>query len=286
MHDAAGPIGPRTCLFMNAQDYGRVIAVHHPLFPQDGIGAAEAPQEEAAAGTRHLVVLGFPRGGTSLLMNALGEHSRIAMLDEDFEGSIVRLTGSKIRAVKLCVPNHVQFERKWNVLMRFHPVYRFLRLAGRLPQSAWRNTRPRSRWSIRDYAALPGTTIICLLRDPARCLDAIRRRQGIGTEVGRVMWQLYIETLTRVRMMPGCRVVVMSFERLVQDPEAQLRALCAALGLPFEDAMLEGPRYNRRYPREGFDPGKASTEGIPDVEALGLSRQALTDYARLLETAL
>lgn len=235
---------------------------------------------------RHLVVLGFPRGGTSLLMNALSEHSQIAMLDEDLVMSIRRLTGSKIRGVKLCVPNHVQFRRTWNVFMRFHPVYRFLRLTGRLRTSAWRNTRPRSRWAICDYAALPNTTFVCLLRDPAKSLDAIRRRQGVGDAVGRIMWELFIETMTKVHSLSGCRVVVVSFERLVRDPEGQLKVLCAQIGIPFEDGMLEGPRYNRRYPHRRFDPEKARTDDVPAAEELGISSRALDAYARLLEAAI
>jgi hypothetical protein len=247
------------------------------------------PPSQAAASldqVRHLVVLGFPRGGTSLLMNALGEHSQIAMLDEDLVGGIGRLAGSKIRGVKLCVPNQVQLDRTWNEGMRFHPVYRFLRLTGRLPVSAWRNTRPRSQWSLRDYAALPNTSFVCLLRDPAKALDAIRRRQGIGTEAGRAMWHLFIETLTGLRAMPEHKVTFVSFERLVRDPGSQLRALCAEIGVSFEEAMLRGPRYNRRYPGRTFDAGKAETGGLPDANELGISPEAQAAYARLLEAAL
>ncbi|MFP3943379.1 MAG: sulfotransferase family protein [Alphaproteobacteria bacterium] len=248
---------------------------------------ARAPGAAAGGGEPcHLVVLGFPRGGTSLLMNALGEHSQIAMLDEDLVGGIRRLTGSKIRGVKLCVPNQVQLDRAWNAGIHLHPVYRLLRLTGRLPTSAWRNTRPRSKWSIRDYAALPNATFVCLLRDPARSLDAIRRRQGISHEVGARMWDLFIETLTELHSMPDARTVMVSFERLLGDPENQLRALCRQVGIPFETAMLLGPRYNRRYPGQGFDPEKASTGGLPRADELGLPRRTVEGYARLLEAAI
>jgi len=180
----------------------------------------------------------------------------------------------------------VQMDVAWKESMRYHPAYRFLRLTGRLPVSIWRNTRPRSRWSIRDYAALSNTTFVCLLRDPAKSLDAIRRRQGIEAPTGRAMWHLFMETMTKLEGMREHPVIFVSFERLVRDPETQFKTLCARIGIEFEDAMLDGPRFNRRYPGRNFDPDKAETEGIPDTEELGISPEVLADYARLLEAAI
>lgn len=239
------------------------------------------------AGVRHLVVLGFPRSGTSLLMTALGEHSGISMLDEDFNGAIRRLAGSKMRGVKLCVPNQVQLDRKWNVTMRFHPVYRLLRLAGLLKGSVWRNIRPRSRWSLRDYSELNHVSYICLLRDPARSLDAVYRHQGLSLPVRRTMWDLFIETMVMIDTNPDWDAVFLSFERLVADPRGQLEKLCARLEIGFEERMLDAPRFNRRYPGAGFDASKARPASeIPSADELGLAQEGLAAYERLLAKAL
>lgn len=245
---------------------------------EGGVASARAADVDSV---RHVVVLGFPRSGTSLLMTALGEHPDITMLDEELFGGITRLTGSKVRGVKLCVPNQVQLSRRW------WPVYRLFHLNGMLRKSRLRRLNPLSHLSIEDYAALGNVSFVCVLRDPVPNIQSVRRRVRLKAPVARAMWRLFIRTMEAMDRREDLDVTFLTFERLVNDPEHQLRALCARLGLPFDSRMLEAPRFNWRYPGREFDASRAH-DAVPggEEERRALGPAGLAIHERLCAKAL
>jgi hypothetical protein len=208
-------------------------------------------------GETALVVLGAPRSGTTLLATALAAHPGISLLSEDCEGGVFRLIGGKLPAVKLCTPVHVDLDRRWS------PLYEPLRRSRWLRRN-FNYRLPRSRLSLRDMAAEARLKVVCLLRDPARSLDALARH---GYDNDRVRKDILRRTYRIYERVPAeCRMdsAILSFDRFVRAPEAQLTLLCDWLGLAFDAAMLDAPRLNPLYPETQFRTDKAAAPGEAD----------------------
>lgn len=224
----------------------------------------------------HLLILGASRGGTTLLATALGAHPRIACLDEDLTGAFDRIVGDKVRALKLCVPNHVELHRRWN------PLYTPGLWFGATRKSLAMNRLPKSPRSIADLHALGDTQCIAILRDPRAVLGAIAKRERRSVRVAAYRWQRAIEVADGLSGLPGRPPVMIDFDRLVREPEAVLAGVCSRLELGFDDGVLAAPAFNRRYPGRAFDAGRAGAAGNDDLDPTAwVPEAALATYRRL-----
>ena len=229
----------------------------------------------------HLVILGAARGGTTLLATALGAHPRIACLDEDLTGAFNLIVGDKVRGVKLCVPNHVELYRRWNPM--FTPGLWF----GTTRKSPLMNRVPLSPKSIADLTAYGDTQCVIILRDPRAVVGAIVRRERRKMRVAAYRWRRCVEVADSLAELSGRAPIVVDFDRLVTDPEGVLRKLCERLALTYEDAVLNAPALNRRYPGTGFDTGRAGAAGQDDLDLSGVLPQATFDtYRRLIAASI
>jgi hypothetical protein len=227
-----------------------------------------------------LVILGAPRSGTTLVASAIAAHPDVALLFEEFHGGMFRIMGGKLPAVKLCTPNEVDLDRRW------HGAY------APIDRNGWLRKRigyrlPRSRLSLRDMAARLELKAICLLRDPANNLAALKKRENRSDAVAR---DILRRTYDLYRRLPGERGIdsrIVSFDRLLRAPEAQIRLLCDWLGLRYDTVMLDAPRLNPLYPEAEFRVDKAAS-AEPADERLRDSVPATlrADYDSLLARAL
>ena len=211
---------------------------------------------------------------------ALGAHSRIAMLDEELTGAFDRLTGGKIKGVKLCVPNQIELNRRW------HAIYRIGTLNNWLRRSMLMNLVPRASLSIRDHDRFGQVRHVCMLRDPRAVVSSIIRRDGRSHRVGLYRWQRCIHIFDELRdsaREPPCFV---SFDRLVTDPETTLRRVCAELEIDFEPQMLNAPSLNERYKMTSFDGSRSgkSVHGAA-VDTSSIPQTVWRIYQSLLEQA-
>jgi hypothetical protein len=196
------------------------------------------------------VVLGAPRSGTTLIATALGAHPGIAMLTEDCDGGLFYFVGGKLPGVKLCIPNHVDLDRRW------HWFYEPLRRVRWLRRNL--NYRlPRSKLSLRDMAARVEIKAVCVLRDPGANMAAISRRAAKNDPMCRDILRRTYTVYEGLAGEPAIEPRFLSYERFVGDPEGQLRGLCQWLGLPFDAAMLDAPRLNPSYPEATFRADRA-----------------------------
>jgi hypothetical protein len=198
-----------------------------------------------------IVVLGAPRSGTTLLATAIGAHPLIALLFEDPYGSMFRVLGGKLPAVKLCTPNQIEIDRRWRAIY------------GSIEWNGWLRKHvayllPRSRLSLRDMAKLAEIKAVCLVRDPGGNIDALRRRENKPVGISRYLLRRTYSIYEQLAAEPGIDARIVSFDRFVREPEGQLRRLCLWLDLPFDARMLDAPRLNPLYPEETFRGDKSA----------------------------
>ena len=144
---------------------------------------------------------------------------------------------------------------------------------------------------------LGGLTNVFLIRHPARVVASYSKKRESPTlaDIGFVQ---QAELFDQVAQMTGSAPPVVDSADIRATPRATLTRLCAALGIPFTDAVLHwpaGPKaydgvwaphwYNAVHASTGFDePEGALPDLPPDYQAL--VEQALPFYDRLRALAL
>lgn len=225
-----------------------------------------------------LFVLGASRGGTTLVGAALGAHSRIAMIDEDYSGAFDQTLGGKIPANKSCVPNLVELDkrRRW--------YHAFGRWNGTFRKSLVMEHAPLSSYCLQDFIDKGRTQFVSILRHPDRIIDSIQRRERRSLRNGIYRCSRWMEVADHLQHTVTPRPIVINFDTFVQDAEGSLRVVCERLALPFEDDMLKAACLNDRYRQSAIDPTKAKSDHeITYAKALG--RDAVDRYHGLLAEA-
>lgn len=140
----------------------------------------------------------------------------------------------------------------------------------------WGEKTPRHVYRIDELlAAFPQAKVVCLVRDPRAVVASYRDWHGAGERRGvderselqadrrrtrrsfnvvlmSLLWRGVVRASFAALERHGPeRVRIQRFERLAAGPEAEVRDLCAWLGLEFEPALLEIPVVNSSYATEG-----------------------------------
>ena len=128
----------------------------------------------------------------------------------------------------------------------------------------------------RDWLDDPSFRHAFLLRDPAALVVSLDRVTPDPTPDDTGLPQ-QAELFERVRQRTGSTPPVVDAADVLRDPPGVLRALCAALGVPFDDAMLSwapGPRatdgvwaehwYGSVRRSTGFGPPRDEAVEVPD----------------------
>lgn len=131
-----------------------------------------------------------------------------------------------------------------------------------------------------------------LIREPARVIASYVKGRAEFTleDLGFAPQRQLLEKLTR---MTGSRPPIIDSVDILRVPETMLRALCKALDIPFDPAMLQweaGPRpedgawapywYKSVERSEGFGPPPENTPDVPE-QYQDLLEQCEQDYAVL-----
>lgn len=147
-----------------------------------------------------------------------------------------------------------------------------------------------------DHAFLPRMDHLLLIRPPDEVIASLLRQLPDATlaDTGLPQQVALLEELTRLGRPP----VVIDAQVVRVRPEAALRAMCAALDLPFDLAMLSwpaGPKpedgpwapwwYAGVHKSSGFDPPRRGSPTLP-MELLPLLQACRPLYVRLQSVAL
>jgi Tfp pilus assembly protein PilF len=221
-HDAA-----ETAAFVD-----RCIEILTPDFFAERVGAG-CPADDP------IFILGMPRAGSTLIEQILASHSAIEGTSElpdipalarqrrDYPASLPSLPPERLSELGESYLERTRIQRKTG-----RP-----RFIDKLPNN----------WAHVGFIhlVLPNATIIDARRHPLDCCFSnykqhFARGQAFSytlDDMGRY-YADYVRLMAHVdAVLPG-RVHRVIHERLLDDPEAEIRALLAAVGVPFEDACL------------------------------------------------
>jgi hypothetical protein len=103
----------------------------------------------------------------------------------------------------------------------------------------------------------PDARVVLLVRDPRGFLCSYKNyhRRGVASYRERynpitnsVLWRSYMRAGLAARSRPGGEAVhLLHYERLVTDPEGEVRRLCEHVGVEFKPEMLEVGRANSSF---------------------------------------
>ena len=148
-----------------------------------------------------------------------------------------------------------------------------------------------------DRGFLRGLTNVFLIRHPARVVASYSKKRERPTlaDIGFVQ---QAELFDQVTQMTGSAPPVVDSADIRATPRATLTRLCAALGIPFTEAMLRWPAgakpydgvwaphwYNAVHASTGFDEPEGPLPDLPPAYQ-ALVEQALPFYERLRALAL
>jgi Sulfotransferase family len=224
---------------------------------------------------RHVLLLGAPRSGTTLLATMIGRHTDVGMLNEDPGRGIGKVLGKAVTGNKLCVPNQIRLRSHGSLQLRW------LKRVGLATEA------PASVYSIEDYLELPNLKVLAIIRDGNDTVASIMTRGKNRLRKAARRWSEAIETIYTLRQRFGPRVLVVAFDDLVLQPDTVLHRICSFLEIEFQDRMMDGHRYNLFYPQAELDREKTRERTGKNID-LNLGRiapRALAMYRELLAQA-
>ena len=182
-----------------------------------------------ASTTKRVSVWSGPRNVSTALMYSFRQRSDTVVVDEPLYGHYLKLTGAahpgKGEVLANMEPDGARVVHE--VLLGHYdkPVIMFKNMAHHL--------------SGLDRTFLSELYNVLLVRDPAEMLPSLARKLPEPTlrDTGLQEQVSLLEAVLDLGKTP----VVIEARRLLQNPESILRALCRALALPFEPAMLSWP---------------------------------------------
>jgi len=196
--------------------------------------------------TTHLLIIGPPRSGTTLLSTMISLHTDIAVLNEDKGWTMRQILGKRIVGNKRCIPNQIEIKKPG----RLH--FRFLKKLGIAKEYQ------SSAYSIEDYLSLPNIKVIGLLRGGNDVISSVMSRSEKNFNGAAYRWCRAVEIIHELKRRYPDKVLVVSFEDLVLHPRANMERIAAFLDVDYQERMLEGPKYNPWYPEEGMNRAKVN----------------------------
>lgn len=218
---------------------GYDIADDQRLFPDIEAyfdGPADQPVEAPAAMPRPVFILGMPRSGTTLVEQIVAAHSQVHGAGElDALGRAVAASGWTRGVARADVMAAVREAYLADISERgTAPV-----ITEKMPTNF--------KWIGFIRAALPEARIVHLKRDPAAVcwsnFKTLFTAAGMGQAFDLADIARYHKLHDRLMAFwharfPGA-VYDLDYERLTEDPEAEVRRLLEFLDLPWEDGVLD-----------------------------------------------
>ena len=219
-----------------------------------------------------------PRNISTAMMRSFGGRSDCAVSDEPFYGAFLKTTGQRQPMADDVIAS---MDCDWQSVAAA--------MRGPVPGSKplwYQKHMPHHMVADISIADFPDHRHAFLIRDPQRVVAsyAAKRVEVTADDLGYARQLEYVDRAARLTGQPP---VVLESADILRDPEAHLRALCAALDIPWDAGMLSwesGPResdgvwashwYGRVLETTGFGAGEN------EAPRLAKSEQAIADQCR------
>jgi hypothetical protein len=246
-------------------------------------------------------VVGMPRSGTTLLSTILASHSDLAITPETHflrqvqayrrdpqPGSWDRLVSRLLSSVELrdfALPDQVArcLEERLRALEPSNPFEALGHLgrafADQSGKPRWGEKTPAHLEAVPELAtAFAGAHFICLVRDPRDVALSLYRmpwKLGADPIATFLRWRQYIRLAWHYQQELSSRFTLLRYEDLLSSSDEVVRALCAKLGLGFEEAMLRVEEAKPSTFNPAREPWKADCTSALDPSKAGAWRTAM-----------
>jgi|AntRauTorcE11898_2_1112593.scaffolds.fasta_scaffold00135_14 hypothetical protein len=204
---------------------------------------------------KHVLIVGAPRSGTSLLTWLLGSQDGIALSSEVNGKAWYRVVGHDVVGVKLCVPEQIQLRPQTPVRRNLKRIEKHLsRPLHRVFGPPFHRPHTPAKMSIEDFLEFENPHVICVVRDPHEVVGSIMKRGDEPRWAAQRMYKSAIDIIYSVWNENPDRVSLVDFDKLVERPAAIVGNLCRSIGVDFDEERLSG--YTKNYSRSSVDSKK------------------------------
>ena len=203
---------------------------------------------------KSLLIIGPARSGTTLLASMIGRHSDISMLNECLTDDVFRLVGKKYHGNKLALNRRINRKSRRSrfgvvVFFKIFPIVKYLnkRVFRKLGFVIPIEQIPMI--SIDSYIER-GAKIVMIERDKDSVISSLQKRYNAGTYKSYL--RDYDHSMKMIYDLEKEGYLLISYTNLVNNPEDVMQHVCDYLELPYEERMLEGPKYNPTYKSDSF----------------------------------
>ncbi len=182
-----------------------------------------------------LLITGCHRSGTSLLASMVGAHKDIALVNEDYYDSYTRIFSKKYIGTKAVIPTILMFKKRSKISISLYR--KFEKYISPLRKG---HVIGMCNYSMNDF-----DKIIFISRDREANIESIINRTGVKRKYAERDVKL-AETV-KAKLKKQSNVFFVQLSELTADPEKSMRGICEFLEIPFQEDMLSGFKYTRRY---------------------------------------
>ena len=228
-------------------------------------------------GKFEILVLGAGRSGTSLLAGLLDAHSKLTVRQEfaaapflmGLDRSQPMASDEAARAFReACAQEAGRQANIWGNKITTEQLDLLIN-----------GEDPRSYFEMLSGFLFKDLHIIYIIRDPRTCVWSKMQRSGCDFETGRARYRRSIYWHRLLQERDGVQITEMRFEKLILDPEKELRFLCHHLDIAFEQKMLSGTsniKMSEKYRRSHFDESKLTMDSQHLRISEGLEKECVT----------
>ncbi len=199
-----------------------------------------------------------PRNISTAMMRSFSARADNAVTDEPFYGAYLKATGERHAMADQIIAD---MDCDW------HSVAATMRGPVPAGKSVWfqKHMSHHMEGPI-GIDAFPDHVHVFLIRDPHLMVASYAQKNELK-DAAQLGFARLVEYHDRVSQRLGHPAPVVDSNRLLAEPEAKLRALCAAIGIDWDPAMLRWPKgphpadgiwashwYNAVWNSEGFGP--------------------------------